>query len=578
MAFVSASLYIIACTARNRMRQRLRRLREPRYLIGAIAGFTYLYFTIFARTRFAGPTSGPSRRRSITPAALVPGLNASGPALVGLLLLAAASASWAFPAQGSLLEFSRAETQFLFPAPLTRRQLLMHRLLRSQITVFFGAVIMAFAYPGTSSSGRFRAAAGMWIVLMICHVYFTGMTLARAGLGSTPRRKRWMAWAPLLVLMGAAGIVVAAVAKEIAATPVTTFREALVALGNVSMHGAPHFVLLPFVAAVRPLFSDSMAEFARAVPAAAFVYMLLVLWVLTLDEAFDSAAEAMVERHARPPTTRAGRYIARPIRWTLALTGRPEPAFIWKASLQTFRIVDRRILIRLILVLIWIIAVVLVAPRARGFAQMVGVFAAIGSGFATLMVPQILRLDLRQDLQHLELLKTWPVRGAAVVRGEIIWPAVVVTLIAWSLGGVALLFSAAVFSRTGIDWRFAIGIAAMILTPALVVAQYTIHNATALMFPAWVSVGSGRPRGVDAMGQRLILLVGTWLMLMLSLVPGVIAGGLLWVAFYRFTGPWILVPAALVCAALIALEALLATEAIGPLYEQLDITSVERPD
>jgi len=33
-----ASLYIIVCSARNRLRVRLRRLREPRYLFGAIAG------------------------------------------------------------------------------------------------------------------------------------------------------------------------------------------------------------------------------------------------------------------------------------------------------------------------------------------------------------------------------------------------------------------------------------------------------------------------------------------------------------------------------------------------------------
>ena len=46
---LSASLYIIVCSARNRLRVRLRRLREPRYLIGALAGAAYLYFSIFAR-------------------------------------------------------------------------------------------------------------------------------------------------------------------------------------------------------------------------------------------------------------------------------------------------------------------------------------------------------------------------------------------------------------------------------------------------------------------------------------------------------------------------------------------------
>ena len=53
----------------------------------------------------------------------------------------------------------------------------------------------------------------------------------------------------------------------------------------------------------------------------------------------------------------------------------------------------------------------------------------VGSGFTVLMAPQIFRFDLRQVLQHLELLKTWPVQPAAVVRGEILWPAVLTTAI-----------------------------------------------------------------------------------------------------------------------------------------------------
>jgi hypothetical protein len=416
----------------------------------------------------------------------------------------------------------------------------------------------------------------VWILLMICHVYFTGVTLARAGLSSTHAAGRRIAWLAAGVMIAVVAVVGLGVTQELAARPITTFREALIALGQASMQPAPHVVLWPFVAAVRPLVSGSFEEFVLALPAAVAVYVGLVFWVLWTDEAFESAAEQMVERHDQQPTRRAARYRARPIGWVLGLTGRPEPAFVWKAALQTFRVVDRRVVVRFVLILLWVCAAVIFVPRARGFAQMIGVFAAIGSGFSTLMAPQLLRMDLRQDLQHLDVLKTWPVRAPAVIRGEILWPAMVVTSIAWSLGLLAILFSAAVFERTAVAWRLAIGMAAMIMVPALVVAQYTIHNAMALLFPAWVPVGSGRPRGVDAMGQRLITLGGTWLMLALALLPGIVGGGLLWAAFYRFVGPWILVASAAVCAAIVATEVVMASEALGPAYERLDITSVER--
>ena len=51
VTMLGASLYIIVCSAKNRVRVRLRRLREPRYLIGAIVGVAYLYFSVFARIR-----------------------------------------------------------------------------------------------------------------------------------------------------------------------------------------------------------------------------------------------------------------------------------------------------------------------------------------------------------------------------------------------------------------------------------------------------------------------------------------------------------------------------------------------
>jgi hypothetical protein len=138
--------------------------------------------------------------------------------------------------------------------------------------------------------------------------------------------------------------------------------------------------------------------------------------------------------------------------------------------------------------------------------------------------------------------------------------------------------SQSAFARVDLSLRLSVGIAAMIFAPALIFAQYTIHNAAALMFPAWIASGQGRPRGVDAMGQRLILFSGILLVLMVALLPSAIIGGILWFAFARFIGPWILIPAAMIGLVIVSLEVLLATEALGPAYERLDITSVERAE
>src|SRR5262249_29887454 len=159
---LGSSIFIIVCSARNRVRVRLRRLREPRYLIGALVGAGYLYFSFFARMR--ARTVGNQRRRSAAsgaPAAMLAALHDTRPALVGVALLAVSAAAWVLPFESGLLDFSPAEVQFLFPAPLTRRALLVHRMLRSQLGLLFGGVVMAIAVPSASGLGRLRAGIAM---------------------------------------------------------------------------------------------------------------------------------------------------------------------------------------------------------------------------------------------------------------------------------------------------------------------------------------------------------------------------------------------------------------------------------
>src|SRR4051812_18388927 len=112
---LGASLYILACTSRNRLRARLRRLRQPRYLIGAIVGAAYIYFSFFARLRTQRASALRRRGRGGQPADVsFAALAAVGPTLAGLGLLAMTAVGWLVPFDSGLLEFSQAETQFLF--------------------------------------------------------------------------------------------------------------------------------------------------------------------------------------------------------------------------------------------------------------------------------------------------------------------------------------------------------------------------------------------------------------------------------------------------------------------------------
>jgi ABC-2 type transport system permease protein len=572
----STSLYIIVCTAKNRLRVRLARMREPRYLLGAVAAIVYLYFSIFAR-RFGSrrsSSSGPGRSGSSLQ--LLAAARGAAPAAAGVGLLILTAASWAMPVNSGLLDFSEAETAILFPAPVSRRALLVHRLLRSQLGLLFGALIMGIATPSVSGFARVRISVAMWLILLTGKLYFTGITLARARVAEASGRARRAAWLPVGLTCAAVAVVGTSLVREFASGPLKSLQDVIVRLNRATATPLAHVVLWPFAAIARPLFAEWPGPYVWSLVWALVVCAAVMAWVLKSDEAFQEAAAETAAKRAAAKSQPARRLRARGASVPLALSGRAETAFAWKALMQTVRVVDRRSLLRIAAIIAVLSVIAVSGSAARGLAVTLGLFATVGAGFAVVMGPQALRIDLRQDLQHLDVLKTWPVRASALVRGEMLWPGAFVTLITWALLGLALFLSAGVFARTSVQLRIAAAVSAALLAPAIVFAQFAIQNGVALMFPAWVPLGDQRVRGLDAMGQRLILLGGTLLVLVVMLLPGALAGGIVWFAFRRFVDVWSIVPAAAVCAAIVGVEVLLITEALGPVYERLDLSSIER--
>ena len=572
-----ASLYIIFCSARNRLRVRLRRLREPRYLIGAIVGIAYIYFSFFARLRVA--RGGGQRRgtRGAPPVFLVSAVRTAAPGVVGLGLLAMTAVGWLLPFDSGLLEFSEPEMQFLFPAPVSRRGLLVHRLLRSQLGLLFSSVIAGMVVPSASGFSRVRVSVAMWLLLTAGKVYFTGISLARARLASRDTRVLRVAWLPLVILTAALAIVGVAIARAFG-TPPTGVQDLLIRVGTVTTTGLSSIVLWPFIALARPLFAEWPAPYLTALGLSALVTLAVVAWVLQSDAAFEDAAATIAQRKAQQPKADAVRYRVRASALPLAARGRPELAFAWKAATQTFRIFGKQAFARIVAIVSAITMGVLMG-QGRGLAAVAGSLALATCMFTVVLAPQVLRVDMREDLRHLEALKTWPVRAAAVVRGELLWPGILLTAIAWAAAAITEMLTAGnPLGRMSLSWRLSAGAAFAVLAPALVFARLTIHNAAALLFPAWVPLGYQRPRGLDALGQRLIMLFGVWLILIVSAIPGAVVGAIVSFAFWRPLGPAAVVPGALVFTAVMAVEVLLATEALGPAYEQIDLTAVERAE
>jgi hypothetical protein len=97
-----------------------------------------------------------------------------------------------------------------------------------------------------------------------------------------------------------------------------------------------------------------------------------------------------------------------------------------------------------------------------------------------------------------------------------------------------------------------------------------IQNGAALLYPAWVRLGSGRPGGVEALGQNLLMMIAFVALLSLALVlPVAIAGG----TFLLLRGlleNWAAVPAAVLALGIIGFEAALIVEWLGGIFERTD--------
>jgi len=169
---IGAALYLSRRSFANAMRRRLARLRQPKYLIGFVAGLLYFYWLIVR--------PGGQRPAGAT---LFPGLEGLGEAMVVAGIAAVVLSTWIFGRAETPFTFQLAETDFLFTAPLTRRQVIQFRLLRTQLPLLMSALFSVLLF----SRGHVNAAlplkvAALWLLYLTLQLHYAGAALLRGSL------------------------------------------------------------------------------------------------------------------------------------------------------------------------------------------------------------------------------------------------------------------------------------------------------------------------------------------------------------------------------------------------------------
>jgi hypothetical protein len=308
--------------------------------------------------------------------------------------------------------------------------------------------------------------------------------------------------------------------------------------------------------------------------------LLHYLWVVRTDAAFEEgAAIAGVRRARRREAARTGKRAPegemaarrRLLLFPLRPPGRPATALLWKNLVAFVRGLRRNTVFLVLAALPLVVSVTLVSVdepnrAARGLASGALTLATL----ILVLGPLGIRNDLRQDLAHVALLRTYPLRGPAVVGAEVASAALVLTVAELGLGVVA----AAAFAWGGhgreLIENLPLAAAALAAVPALNALAIAIQNALVLFFPAWMRIGADAVGGVEFMGQHILRLAGSLLLMAVALIPPIVVAGAVAFRLLGALGPWAALPAALAALATLWAEVAAIVIWLGGVFERFD--------
>jgi ABC-2 type transport system permease protein len=578
---VSALLYLRITTFKNIVVSRLKRLKQPKYMLGGIAGAAYVYAMFFRRPRF-NPTDIAIPGEVVTAT-----LSMAAMALLGTALIC-----WLWPRERSALKFSEAEIAFLFPAPLSRRTIINYQLISAQAGILLTALIVSFfsrRWSAMQGDAGIRL-LGWWIIVATFSLHLMGSSFVLTRLldrGYTSLRRFFVIAGVVLAIVLGIG---AWIWNDVYAPnrndfeSFAAFSNYLVAMLNA---GPLPWLLAPFKAVVKPLFAPDWMSFSRALFPALLIYALHYVWVVRSEVSFEEASIAKAEKKAaKVAAFKQGRYgltekkaKARVAAFDVSSAKRVEFAFMWKNLLASASYLRVRTFV--------IAAAILVVSNALLSANMIylairpaiGIAMLVFGGYVLAFGPFVARQDLRNDLPNTDILKTYPLHGWQIILGEILAPVVVLTAMMWIvLLGVGLTAQSPRLPWLTPELRIFGVLGIGLIVPFLSAVQILTLNAAAVIFPAWIQNNQGPSGGIDVMGQRLLFMAGNVLIVGAALVPASAAG-----AFVFFISRWVsgdviaIIFGTTAVAATLGAEIWIGIRLLGMQFEKFDLSAELRP-
>jgi ABC-2 type transport system permease protein len=565
--------YLARLTARNRLRTQLARLKQPRYVIAMLLGGFYLYWALSMNTRDAE-----------SPFATL-GTSTAAPLIVAAALLLTSARWWLATPDRTALAFTPAEVHLLFPAPVSRRALVQSKLLRGQVAILINVLVWVVLLRGGGGSlDGWQRGIALWILFSTFTLHRLAAALVRLNLGQRRGAARGRAAVPLVLfgaLFAAVGSVLWQARPAITAAWADGFSAVFDTLQTVLQQPIARFALLPVQALVAPVFAVSGTDWLWRLGPALLVLALHYLWVVRTDAAFEEAALEASQERAKVLAKLSGTELsAKRSRkggvarvFPLPQWGHPAITIAWKNAAAAIRGGGW---LRQIGIFFGIFAgtlFVLKLTTGMPIAAMLALTSVWGV-MLLLLGPIWTRYDLRLDLRDLTMIRTMPLSGRAIVSAEIVGVSLLHAITIYAFLAVPVLFAATdrLMRRDLIELVGNPGpalLTALLLVPAINLLTFTIQNGLALLYPAWVQLGTDR-RGFEAMGQTMLTTGLTVVGGAIALVFPLLLGGATLFIARAWLGSWGTPVAALVVLLCLLAEVVPIWMALGTVFDRTE--------
>jgi hypothetical protein len=321
--------------------------------------------------------------------------------------------------------FTAAEVDFLFPGPFSRRSILIYKLIKTALGTIISALIFAVVLRRYGGFYPYRF-AGIWLIFQFTQLLSMTLALVQTIAGERIfAAGRWWIAIVLAIVAGLALTEVFQVHHQLSFKLLAETRDTR----------AGRLVLKQFAVFAQVLVARRFSEFISWAGAAAAIDLVMAVIVVGLDANYlETSATISARRYARLSRIRrsgvSGSAKPASARWKIPML--PWAAgmgpIVWRQLTTAIRTARNLLIVLAVIAIVVGVAISHDSNHRSSIGFLVGLAVWLNVFFS-----RMLSFDFRGDVDHMDLLRSLPLRPTAIAAAQLVAPSLIMTIIVFLL-------------------------------------------------------------------------------------------------------------------------------------------------